>query len=139
MGDEKGKHCVPAYTSEQVSRVVLPYVTENLNMSTKYIRNIVMSRKSYQKKTYQSPFSFGKGFCTIRMEKNRAVEKASLEVYAQFLRNCGHRFVMYSTNGLEMKIVRRKAAGSFSGNAKGAELTERNSPRIKDRFLVTLN
>lgn len=133
--DLTAKQCYPAYTAAQISRVVMSQVSDNLSVTTKEIRTIVMSKEIYRRRPTDRHFRLVREVILSQMERTRAVSMAAMNGYAQLLREYGHQCTVSSISGLEMKRVRMTAAQFiFRQNQKSGTIPKdvTFNPRVVD-------
>lgn len=102
----KPKMCAPAYTAQQVSRLLRSEAAHDPNITSRMISELVKAKNVYRR---QPPLSH---FRAIKLELNRHVsicrhvDMAALDGYASLLRDVGHKVEIDIIKGIEMKAVR---------------------------------
>ena len=102
--------CVAAYTAKHVARLILPDVRENPSMTTKTIATMVRTKEIYSRQPSIRHFRAVRTELAKIIAKYRLEEMASMEGYAELLRELGHTVEIFTCQAFEMRVIRVKAA-----------------------------
>lgn len=137
-GSARKTNCAAAYTAEQVSRLLLQYISEDPNITGKRIKEIVKAKQLYTRQPPDHHYRAILKSLRNQMARMREVEMAAMSGYISLLRAEGHHVSMKVISGREMREVRVKAAEFIfrqcqkSGKVGKDERFDRNMVDVSD-------
>ena len=112
---------MPAYTPLQVARPIQSEATSNPNISAKTIAALVRAMQIYKRQPPDSHYLSVRVELLRHMDASQAVDMASMEGYAELLRNCGPTVRIFIVDGSEMKQQRIRSAKHIFHQCKKAK------------------
>ena len=112
---------MPAYTPFQIARAIQSEATSNPNILAKTIAALERAKKIYKRQPPDSHYRSVRVELLRHMDASRAVDMASMEGYAELLRNCGQTVRIFIVDGSEMKQQRIRSAKHIFQQCKNAK------------------
>lgn len=117
---QKSLFCYPAYTPTQIARCVLGDVSEDPNVTTRMISNLVSAQGIYNRQPSINHFRKVRQEVMHMLSASRAVDMAALQGFAELLNRFGYQVNVHTMSADEMRATRVKAAKHIFQQCKKA-------------------